>query len=72
MILNLKTSCIFNRAENQNINMRNCLFQIVSSIGNGGAIYINTNISLHINDTTFYECKSTASNSFRGAIYFSN
>ena len=47
------------KTKNQNINMNNCLISIISSNGNGGAIYINTELSLIINDTTFYQCIST-------------
>ena len=66
----LKSNCITSRIVNQNINMKNCLISIVSSNDHGGAIYIlNTVVSLNINDTTFFDCKS---NGQGGAIYFNN
>lgn len=49
--------------------MLNCIVSIISSTGNGGAICIeNTQLSISINDTTFYKC--ITSNGIGGAIYF--
>ena len=49
--------------------MFNCLIKDISSIDHGGAIYINSTLSLIINETTFYNCSST--NGWGGAIFFS-
>ena len=70
IILNLKASCISSRTVNENINMNNCLIKDISSLsGNGGVIFINTELSLIINDTTFYQCTSSGDG---GVIYFIN
>ena len=66
----LKSNCITSRAVNQNINMKNCLIKDISSNSNGGAIYIDTMLSININETTFYNCITTSGHG--GAIYFIN
>ena len=40
--------------------MKNCLIKDISFIENDGAIYINTALSLIMNETTFYNCSSTS------------
>ena len=66
---NLNKNCIISRSVNQSIKMMNCLISIISSNGDGGAIFIvNKKLSLYINDTSFYQCLST--NGEGGAIYF--
>ena len=50
--------------------MMNCLIKNFSSTGSGGVIYINTELSLNINETIFYRCISTSGQG--GVIYFEN
>ena len=65
----LKSNCISNRTINQNVTINDCLISNFFTSDNGGAISINNEqLSLFINDTTFYECISI--NGFGGAIYF--
>ena len=59
---------ISNQIVNQNVNIKNCLISIVSSIDNDGAISIISGYSLIIIETTFYQCISTKGHG--GAIYF--
>ena len=70
-ILIFRSNCFTSRQENQDLNLNNCLVIFLSSsLGDGGAIYINSNLNLIINNCIFYECMSTLGNG--GAIFFLN
>ena len=72
-ILNLcvRGSCFTARKENENIEINNCLISIISSIGNGGAIFVNISpCNLLITESTFYQCISLSGHG--GAIFFQN
>ena len=62
--------CFYFQQINQIIDIKYCEISIISSLGNGGAIYININLSLNIQETTFYQCISISGDG--GAIYFLN
>ena len=66
----IKSNCLNSKINNQNIWIQNCLISIISSVGDGGAIYISGNYDLFINDTTFYQCISISGQG--GAIFFYN
>ena len=65
---NLKSSCINSRSINENIIMKDCSINFISSSSNGGVIYIASSYSLIINDTTFYECFTNSG--YGGVICF--
>ena len=68
-ILYLLSNCISRRTLNQYLNMKDCLITYLINSEYGCAIYIShKEVSLNINDTTFYECIST--NGQGGAIFF--
>ena len=46
--------------------MKNCLITYYTTTENVGAIYINTELTLNINDTTFYQCYT----SVKGGNFF--
>ena len=66
----LESNCFSTRQENSNINIQNCVISIISATGSGGAIFINSNLDLLVNDTTFYQCMTSAADG--GAIHLLN